>query len=296
MARTISQVLGQRLAKSPLLKSHLSDLQELAGVEAHYLNANGQLMQRFPRQPKSPLHALCKLTPGLRARHTKSRQSVLSGENADSALPWTECHHRMSIEGETLGYLILSAWRTDVQTLGEARSLWLQFVRDGIDIRWTDFHQQWQRLPIISKTAIEAWKRLLKTMANEAILGLESMPKPASPSHQLPPLIRKASSVIQTQYHQPLTLEKVAAQCAISPEHLSRLFRQTTGLLFRDYLAETRIHAVCHELRTSSDSISQIALRNGFATLSRFNRTFLSIIAMTPSAWRKIAVTKPTPP
>jgi AraC-like DNA-binding protein len=196
-------------------------------------------------------------------------------------------HTPLQIQEEIIGYLILSAWRNEADSGESLKQMWIHAAQEGASSSWDQWRKAWQSLPTCNDRQQDAIARTLQLFADEALHHAESetlsTPKPS----KLPPVIRNACTLIQEEYAQPLNLKQVAARCHISPEHLSRLFHHSTGMLFRDYLAETRIQAVCHLLTTSTDSISDIAANTGFSTLSRFNRSFRESTGTTPRQWRK---------
>ena len=51
-----------------------------------------------------------------------------------------------------------------------------------------------------------------------------------------------------------------------------------------DYLNHQRIEQACYQLSTTSDSITEIAYRNGFNDLSYFIRTFKNIKGSRPGS------------
>ena len=58
------------------------------------------------------------------------------------------------------------------------------------------------------------------------------------PMHQK---ISEIAQYIKSNYHERLTLEKVAKRFYISPSYLSRVFTKLTGFHFREYLQVVRI-------------------------------------------------------
>jgi transcriptional regulator GlxA family with amidase domain len=67
----------------------------------------------------------------------------------------------------------------------------------------------------------------------------------------------------------------------------SRAFKQHTGLTFVRYVNRLRIARACELLMTSGDSIADICFQVGFNNLSNFNRHFLALKGLSPSAFRR---------
>jgi AraC-like DNA-binding protein len=287
MPKTISKALEQRLLRSAQFVEHLKDLQYMTGLEVLYISSLGEERIRFPREPITPLRVLDHAVPSLLRTRVENRQAALVGADVDHPLPWIEVIHPIQVEQEPVGYLVISAWRPENGFIDPLRALWLSWASKGYDLRWQDLETQWKALPSGSESQLQAWKRHLRLVADDSIRQLEHPNEPHLIPDHLPAIIRNACELVQKTFRDPVTLESVARHCGISSEHLSRTFHQTTGLRFREYVAETRIQEVCKELQETSDSIGEIAQRNGFATLSRFNRAFKNTMGMTPREWRK---------
>ncbi|MEK4435464.1 AraC family transcriptional regulator [Paenibacillus sp. FSL K6-2862] len=105
-----------------------------------------------------------------------------------------------------------------------------------------------------------------------------------------PVLHPKTQAVVRflnDNYRNPLTLPEVAAEFRISPHYLSRLFKQTTGFTFIDYLNLLRVKEAQRLLRESEDSITEIAWRAGFGNFSHFGKVFKRTVQMSPRTYRQ---------
>lgn len=87
-----------------------------------------------------------------------------------------------------------------------------------------------------------------------------------------------------------LTLEEMAGMAGFSKYHFSRLFKQFTNVSFYQYLSQSRIHNAEKMLSSSDNSITVIAYKSGFTTLSSFIRMFKLIKGVTPSEYRAMYI------
>lgn len=92
---------------------------------------------------------------------------------------------------------------------------------------------------------------------------------------------------IETDYGKNLTIEDMANECGYSASHFMRWFKENTGFSFNSYLIEYRLNHAAEQLRTSEETIINIASDAGFDNLSNFNRQFKKRFLMTPSEFRK---------
>ncbi len=71
-----------------------------------------------------------------------------------------------------------------------------------------------------------------------------------------------------------------------SPSSFSRAFRRHTGVTFVQYVNRLRINRACEMLMGEGSRVTDICFRVGFNNLSNFNRQFLALKHMPPSAFR----------
>ena len=95
-----------------------------------------------------------------------------------------------------------------------------------------------------------------------------------------------AKEWIEAQYHDPLTLTKIATVARMTPSHFRRIFRRSTGITFRLILSRMRIPQVCKLLADHRNPVAESALAVGFQSISQFNRTFLLQVGQSPSEYR----------
>lgn len=88
---------------------------------------------------------------------------------------------------------------------------------------------------------------------------------------------------------QRVSLDGIAARLGWTKPHLCRTFKRHTGASIVEYLIRQRINAAMVRLRSTRDSIVEVALGCGFNDQSFFNRTFRAIAGVTPTAYRRQA-------
>ena len=93
---------------------------------------------------------------------------------------------------------------------------------------------------------------------------------------------------INVHYADDLNLENMASHVGFSKFHFSRLFKQYTGFTFNDYLNYRRLKAAEELLADHSISITEVALRSGFSSISSFNRLFKEAKHCTPKEYRAL--------
>lgn len=88
-------------------------------------------------------------------------------------------------------------------------------------------------------------------------------------------------------YREPITLVDMAEYVGLSPQYVSKYFKERFGIGFLKYLTQIRL-AHAHDALSSTDTpITKIALDNGFASLNTFNKLFKEQYGCTPREYRK---------
>ena len=99
--------------------------------------------------------------------------------------------------------------------------------------------------------------------------------------------IHRVIEHLHRHYEEKLTVADLARVAAMSEAHFSRVFRRETGHPPLDYLIRLRLQKARLLLMAGDESITEIAIRCGFATPSHFADCFQRHFGSTPSAYRK---------
>ena len=99
--------------------------------------------------------------------------------------------------------------------------------------------------------------------------------------------IRGAVEYIHAHFDKKLTLQELAGEAAMGKSYFSAYFSDTMKMTVFDYIERVRVNHAAVLLKTTPDSILDIALQSGFESSSYFNRVFKKIMKMTPGNYRK---------
>lgn len=92
---------------------------------------------------------------------------------------------------------------------------------------------------------------------------------------------------LMENYMNNLSLKLVADKFYITPCHLSRAFKKTTGFTFIEYLNSIRIKEAQKLLKETRKSVMQISEMTGFDSQTHFGRVFKGITGLPPLQYRK---------
>lgn len=96
-----------------------------------------------------------------------------------------------------------------------------------------------------------------------------------------------ATKYIYKNYRKPLTLNDVSTHAALSPTYFSKKFKLVTGMGFKEYLNYVRLRHAQTALLTTSNTITDIALENGFNDSNYFKDLFKKVYGKSPREFRK---------
>jgi AraC-like DNA-binding protein len=101
--------------------------------------------------------------------------------------------------------------------------------------------------------------------------------------------IRTARHYVDRLYDQPITIEEISAQAALSPFHFIRQFRRIYRQTPHQYLMRIRIDKAKFLLRSTDLPITEICAMVGFESLGSFSSLFSKQAGLSPSTYRSSA-------
>ncbi|MDQ0115981.1 response regulator [Paenibacillus harenae] len=99
--------------------------------------------------------------------------------------------------------------------------------------------------------------------------------------------IEVAQQYIRTHYHADLSLEKVASIVYLNPVYFSQLFKQKTGLGFKEYVIGLRMEQAKQLLLNPKLKLADVAERIGYQDIRHFSQLFRKKYGETPSEFRQ---------
>lgn len=99
-------------------------------------------------------------------------------------------------------------------------------------------------------------------------------------------IVDASISFIHESYSQPVGLQQTADYLEISESHLCRLFKETTGINFLQYLNAFRVNKAIEALKDPRLSIQRIAMECGFPNPGYFAKIFKKFTGSAPSRYR----------
>jgi AraC family transcriptional regulator len=123
-------------------------------------------------------------------------------------------------------------------------------------------------------------------MAFAAHLAHVLRPTPAAEARIDDARLRRAVALVEERLAEDLSVADLARAAAMSEFHFSRAFRAATGLSPVQYVIAARMDRARVLLRTTRQSVAEIAWAVGYADQSRFGAHFKRAAGTTPAAFR----------
>ncbi|MFS0871525.1 helix-turn-helix domain-containing protein [Paenibacillus xylanilyticus] len=85
-----------------------------------------------------------------------------------------------------------------------------------------------------------------------------------------------------------LSLDTLAYEFEVSPSHVSRSFKEKTGINFIQYIWQKRLDRVFHQLQTTDTPLKDLIQEVGYLDTPNFIRKFKKETGLTPGQYRKL--------
>lgn len=134
----------------------------------------------------------------------------------------------------------------------------------------------------------------------QLLSGMATKPEPLS-SFGISPGITESEGIrisniynyILQHYSGTLTLDDVAREACMTPQAFCRYFKKHTRQTFIAFLNQTRINEACKKLAGNKyESVSVVAYKCGFTSITNFNRVFKSVTGDTPRGYMENYMSK----
>ena len=138
-------------------------------------------------------------------------------------------------------------------------------------------YDEFYRMDTVSPLVIEGLT--LEMMAEVSRLKVKT-------SEKRPRWLAQTTELLEANFAEEMSLERIAETVGIHPVHLARVFRQNYGCTVGEYVRRLRVEFACREMSLTDAPLPQIALASGFCDQSHFSKTFKKVVGLTPSRYR----------
>ncbi|WP_449041888.1 GlxA family transcriptional regulator [Paracoccus sp. (in: a-proteobacteria)] len=132
-----------------------------------------------------------------------------------------------------------------------------------------------------------AIKSLNIMMIDDALSGERPQPGQQLAQRAADPLVKRAVLRMQQNIEMPKTIDDLARELAVPRRTLERRFRADLKRSPRQVYLELRIDKALRRLRSTSDSLTSVALACGFCDAPHLARTMKAELGLTPTEYRR---------
>lgn len=98
--------------------------------------------------------------------------------------------------------------------------------------------------------------------------------------------VHKAMAFIEEQLEHDVSLHQVAKHVHLHPNHLSEVFKKSTGMTFGDFVIRKKMNRAMEILSVSPAKVSEVASQIGYEDVKYFSKVFKKYTGKTPSEFR----------
>lgn len=100
--------------------------------------------------------------------------------------------------------------------------------------------------------------------------------------------VRKALQYVRENLYGEISLSAIADALYLSPNYLSRIFRQEVGEPFIEYTIRVKMNEVKRLLEQSPQKVYEIAYKLNYKDVNYFSKTFKRFFGVSPSEYREL--------
>lgn len=146
-------------------------------------------------------------------------------------------------------------------------------------------HHMLQRIApgMVFSSSLKELESVLLSLASQVCTEVEQDSKQEEQS-----LIDRIIEYIDTHFtDHNLSLDTISCEFEISPSHVSRSFKDKTGINFVQYIWQKRLDRMIHQLKTTDTPLKDLIQEVGYLDTPNFIRKFKKETGLTPGQYRK---------
>jgi len=153
-----------------------------------------------------------------------------------------------------------------------------------------ELRRTWDRDDQADRHLLDAGLRLVLALAIR-----EQVPEagPARSAADRREQIRPVLAYIDRHCRESITLDDVAGVVHVSPSRVRHVFKDVTGVGFKEYVTNVRVAEAKRLLLATDVSVAEIARTVGYTSLHQFYRVFYRSSAMSPAEYRRYYARSP---
>lgn len=210
---------------------------------------------------------------------------VVGPKEIHSFIRQEKCQNRLILQfrSDLLG-------RNNIYT--EVKKLKYPLIRRGSGVLWKEFNKEIELISDHFRSYDEcSYYKIMSSIYRMIAVLIEFDPFENLTEEEVVAFQRNNSldrvfSYIRDNIETEVTLDTVSELMGYSRYHFSRLFKESVGMTFLQYLNQYKVSVACELLQNTHLTILEISYRAGFKSIATFNRVFRSIRSCSPTSFR----------
>lgn len=137
--------------------------------------------------------------------------------------------------------------------------------------------------PVVTRERAETCLEALRQLGARLLYWVDHELVPTAPRTRE----ERIHSFIQAHHTGSPTLDLLGRHLSLSPSRTAHVVREATGHSYSELLVNARLQTACYLLQHSDLPIIEVAMRSGFADVSRFHKVFKRRFSSSPQSWRE---------
>ncbi len=137
-------------------------------------------------------------------------------------------------------------------------------------------------IPMDTHFSTHSLLEALKTQGETLLVQIASIYK-----QQYVDWAAKVCAIVEKHYMDDIGIGKIAEQLYVTPNYLSSIFRQKTGITFMEYLTRIRMLKAKELLLVLETQVQQVAKQVGYSSSRHFSRLFKEFTGLYPSEFQE---------
>lgn len=155
---------------------------------------------------------------------------------------------------------------------------------------YTVFGDLFNKIYLEHKGEKKGYREIIRAYLIELIITIFRLNESANKNEGKKKNRQIASFVInyvKENFKSKISLTDLAKTVYLTPDHLGRIFRETTGMTIGNMIQKVRLDNACSLLANTDKSIAEIASLSGFNDMKFFYKVFKQTIGSLPSEYRE---------
>lgn len=255
-----------------VLGDHINDLQfldesfEAANMRLKYANALGRLGVLYNLKEQ-------KVVPEQLLDHNDALNQALDNDDLEYAVEETKTI-LIVLQGQMLPSAFCMLFLKNIASMFLQYMVEHGFSKQQIDQTYEDIQRFFTKFESIAEAAdyISDLMRIIQEKYH-------AIPKRARK------IAEQAREIIHNEFATDISLQETAERLGVNASYLSRIFKESIGINFKEYLIEYKL-TIAKKLLEEGINVTKVAEKVGYQDVRQFTRIFKKYMGVTPNVYQ----------